>query len=345
MVSFIFKRIGFGIFSLILVLYLSCWLIRLIPGSYNEIMLSENAGQHESQTIDPVQIPLFYFSWIPSKTDSMQTASILPQFWWNGVNNNFHNKLTEYLSGDFGRSVVDQQAVSKKFKDALPWSLSFQLPAIGLILCISIWLGRSSVMYPKSIGLKIINSCLIWIHAIPVFWLASLLLLFFANPDFLKIFPSGMQSLSISNPWLIWIQQPEFMILPLVCFIIPSLAYLSRLIKNGMEEVTHKFYWIRALSSGMSYRQALKDEAFPVVMVPLIAWIGSLFPALISGSLIIEQIFSIPGLGRLMYHSISVRDWPQVQFLLLLGSALTIFGFLISDILYRIYNPQLDSKA
>lgn len=342
---FIFKRIVFGIFSLILVLFLSCWLIRLIPGSYQEIMKGESDAQHEGQTMDPEYLPLFYFSWIPSKIDSMQTAAILPRFSWNGFENNFHNQLTNYLAGNFGKSLIDQQAVSKKFKDALPWSLSFQLPAILLILSISIWLGRISLMYPKSLALKFINSSLIWIHAIPVFWLASLLLLCFANPDYLKIFPSGMQSLSGTNPWLIWIQQPEFMILPLVCFIVPSLAYLSRLIKNGMEEVTHKFYWIRAISSGMSYRQALKDEAFPVVMIPLIAWIGNLFPALISGSLIIEQIFSIPGLGRLMYHSISVRDWPQVQFLLMLGSALTIIGFLVSDILYRIYNPQLDSKA
>lgn len=344
MISFIIKRVLSGLFSLGFILFLSCWLIRLIPGSYHEIMQAENAFEQNSDFHNLTPEPVFYFSWIPSTPDSSQTLSLYPKFKWNGHENSFHNLVFKYSSGNFGKSVVDQQAVFGKFLQALPWSLSLQLPAILMILFISLWLGRQSVLYPDSWILTIVNNSFIWIHAVPVFWLASLLLLMFANPDMLKLFPSGMQNLENPNPWLVWLKQPEFMILPLICFVLPSIAYLSRLVKNGMEEVTHKFYWIRALSSGMSYQQALKSEAYPVVMMPVIAWIGSLFPMLISGSLIIEQIFSVPGLGRLMYHSITVRDWPQVQFLLFIGATFTILGFLISDILYRIYNPQLNSK-
>jgi len=344
MVSFIIKRVFSGLLSLGFILFLSCWLIRLIPGSYHEIMQAENSMEQNSSLSQLNPEPVFYFSWIPPHPDSSHTVQLYPEFKWNGIHNSFHNLLFNYLTFNFGKSIVDQQAVIEKFLHALPWSLSLQLPAILLILLISLWMGRQSVLFPKSRILSIINNSFIWIHAVPAFWLASLLLLLFANPDILKIFPSGMQNLENPNPWVVWFRQPEFMILPLTCFVLPSIAYLSRLIKNGMEEVTRKFYWIRALSTGMSYQQALKSEAYPVVMMPVIAWIGSLFPVLISGSLIIEQIFSIPGLGRLMYHSIAVRDWPQVQFLLFLGAILTILGFLISDILYRLYNPQLNSK-
>ncbi len=345
MVAFILQRILNGLFSLGIVLLISCWMIRLIPGSYEEIMKAEQGSEEQSGSTGKLIHSVFYFSILPEKEAHSSRFYLFPDFHWNGTGNEFHQTLVNYLSGHFGKSVTDQQEVSSKMLQALPWSICLQLPAVLLTLLLSIWLARKSFLHPTSFGIQILRKSLIWLHSIPVFWLASLLLLFLANPDMLQLFPTGMQNLDQFNPWTVWIFQTQFMILPLLCFVIPSLAYLCQLLSNGLEESAQKFYWLRALSTGMTLKQTLIMESTPILAIPIIAWIGGIFPALISGSIIIEQIFSIPGLGRLMYHSISVRDWPMVQFLLMIGSACTVFGLLVSDILYRFYFPQLNTKA
>jgi ABC-type dipeptide/oligopeptide/nickel transport system permease component len=103
----------------------------------------------------------------------------------------------------------------------------------------------------------------------------------------------------------------------------------------------HHLFWTRAISTGQTKQSALWTEALPLAMIPLIAWLAGIFPALISGSLIIEQIFGIPGLGRLMYLSIYLRDWPVVQFIFMLAAFLTIAGFIITDILLQLVDPRL----
>ena len=316
-------------------------MIRLIPGSYDELMEAEDISLNERASIQQIKEPLFYFTIIPEKNDENDLNSILPVFKWNGLHNEFHQKLMSYCTFNFGNSLIDGVAVSKKIATALPWSLILQIPAILLIIILSIWIAFRRIRFPDSILMKSIDSVLIWIHSIPGFWLATMLLLLFANPDVLHWFPSGFQMISSDNPFSIWFYYPQYLILPLLCLILPALAYLVRLIKNGLEENLQKLFWKRALSTGLSYKQALYIEALPLALIPLIAWFAGIFPALISGSLIIEQIFSVPGLGRLMFLSISMRDWPVVQFLFLLGSALTILGFIISDLLLRLVDPRI----
>ena len=89
--------------------------------------------------------------------------------------------------------------------------------------------------------------------------------------------------------------------------------------------------------SRVYWRHALRNALFPMITM-----VGSAFPAAISGSVIIEVIFSIPGMGRLMYMSILSRDWPVVFAMVMLAAALTVVGYLISDLLYRWVNPTVD---
>jgi peptide/nickel transport system permease protein len=260
---------------------------------------------------------------------------------WNGNRNEFHKKLFSFASFNFGKSLVDGVEVKNKFLTALPWSLILEIPAILFTIVFSIWFAMRRVRFPNSLFMKTIDNGLVWVHSIPGFWLATMLLLLFANPNVFQWFPSGFQSVSSYNPFTIWIYYPQYLLLPLVCLILPALAYLVRMIKNGLEESLQTLFWKRAISTGLSYQQALYKEALPLALIPLIAWCAGILPALISGSLIIEQIFSVPGLGRLMYLSISMRDWPVVQFLFILGAAMTIVGFIISDLLLRFADPRI----
>jgi peptide/nickel transport system permease protein len=317
-------------------------MIRLIPGSYEELIQSEEIQMQENLAVKAPDNSLFYFSILPEKKETVNLRSVLPNVKWNGIENEFHNKLLSYCSFRFGNSLIDGVDVRTKVAKALPWSLILLLPAILIVISLSIWIAFRRVRFPDSKILSAIDSSLVWIHSIPSFWLATMFLLLFANPDMIHWFPSGLQSVSSENPYLIWIQYPHYLILPLLCLVLPALAFLIRLIKNGLENTQRKLFWKRALSSGLSIDKALFKEALPLAMIPVIAWFAGIFPALISGSLIIEQIFSIPGLGRLMYLSVSLRDWPVVQFLFFLGSALTIFGFIVSDFLLRYVDPRLN---
>jgi peptide/nickel transport system permease protein len=342
MIGFIIRRLFSGFLLLLLILLISIWMIRLIPGSYEELMKEENNPSLENSFAHVLNLPIFYFTIIPDKQVANDLKSMLPIFRWNGFNNEFHQKLTAFASFNFGKSLIDGIDVKNKFRSALPWSLILQIPAIILVLVLSIWIAFRRIRFPGSIPMKAIDNTLVWFHSIPGFWFATILLLLFANPDALHWFPSGLQAVSSNNPLTLWIYYPQYLILPLLCLVLPALAYLVRLVKNGLESSLQKLFWKRALSSGLTFNQALYKEALPVALIPLIAWFAGIFPALISGSLIIEQIFSIPGLGRLMYLSISMRDWPVVQFLFLLGSAMTIIGFIISDVLLRFVDPRIN---
>lgn len=341
---FILKRLIGSLMTLLLIFFISSWIISLIPGSYDDLIKADEFNSELKQSSTQIKSTIFYFSIFPDKGRVENWSDYLPDFKWNGLQNSFHNKLVSFCTFQFGYSIIDRVSVSEKIGKALPWSFALQLPAIIFVIIISIFIASKSILYPDSKLLKILNLLLLWIHSIPGFWLATILLFLFANPDVLPLFPSGMQSISFIHPFKLWILYPQYYILPLLCLVIPSLAYLTRFIKNGLEDSLQRPFWIRALSSGLSVKQALKSEAMPHALIPLIVWLSGIFPALISGSLIIEQIFSIPGLGRLMYQSIAIRDWPVVEVLFILGSFMTILGFFISDVLLRVFDPRIQNN-
>ncbi|MBK9722457.1 MAG: ABC transporter permease [Saprospiraceae bacterium] len=344
MVYFIAKRLLSGFFMLLVIFFISIWMIRLIPGSYEELIMADEKQSLEYNKSSQNTLPLFYFSMLPEQEIIFNGLNVFPHFIWNGLQCSFHQKLKQYVSMDFGNSLIDQVPVKTKISKAFPWSLALQIPALFIVIILSFWVAYRSVRFPNSKWMQSIGLILVWLHSVPGFWLATLLLLLFANPDALHLFPAGMQGVASKNPFEIWIYFPNYYILPLCCLVIPSLAYLTRFIKNGLEESIQKPYWTRALSSGLSWKQALRKEALPNALIPLIVWVSGIFPALISGALIIEQIFSIPGLGRLMFQSISSRDWPVVEFLFLLGAMMTILGFLISDFLLRYFDPRIQNQ-
>lgn len=319
------------------ILWLGLWVIRQIPGSYEEIATWDAALE---QTADASReegpVPGFYWS-----TGSLFLNSGGPFLQWNGTRNAFHQWACRYAAMDFGHSLVDGLPVKEKFRRALPWSMALQLPAIVLLLLLSVWLALEAVMRSGSWTMAMADRALTGLYAVPGFWLATLLLLIFANPECIQVLPTGMQGAPSANPYRLWWVAPKYFLLPLLCLVLPSLAYLQRLVRNGLLEHLEKPHWKRALSTGLPFRKALLVEALPAALPPLVTWMAGVLPALVSGSVIIEQIFSIPGLGRLLYQSIAVRDWPVVQFLFFLGSTFTVLGFMVSDLLLRWMDPRL----
>ncbi|MFK7798497.1 MAG: ABC transporter permease subunit [Aureispira sp.] len=262
-----------------------------------------------------------------------------------------------FLRGDFGISYFDKKTVASKIGQALYWTLIMNLFAILIAYCISIPLGiRSAVWKIKGHKRKdAINTTVLFIlYSLPSFWIGTLLLVFFTTGEYspmLDWFPtSGAQDLELArDPNTTWwekvLDAAHHLVLPIFCITYGSLAYLSRQMRGAMLGVLRQDYIRTARAKGLNEHKILWKHAFRNALFPIITMFSSIFPRAISGSIAIELIYAIPGMGQLVLSSIVARDWPVVFTVVMLVAILTMIGNLIADILYAIVDPRLSYKA
>ncbi|MBK9015527.1 MAG: ABC transporter permease [Saprospiraceae bacterium] len=159
----------------------------------------------------------------------------------------------------------------------------------------------------------------------------------------MDIFPSKFpDDIPTSAPWWkqIWLAVPH-LLLPIFCVTYPSVAYISRQARGGMANVLGQDYIRTARAKGLPERAVIWKHGFRNALFPLITLFASVLPAAIAGSVAIEVIFDIPGMGLLTYDAIFQKDWPIVFTVLMLGSVLTVAGMLLADILYAFTDPRI----
>ena len=176
--------------------------------------------------------------------------------------------------------------------------------------------------------------------------MATLFIIFFTSTEYgawTNIFPSvGIWYSSGSEGFLSMLADSWYkLILPVLILVIPDSAYLARLIRAGVQEESKKEYIKTALSKGMSTKDITIKHILPNSLVPTIALLVSTLPAALASTLVIEVIFNIPGIGRLMFESIQFADWAMVYPIVLIISVLAVFLFLIGDLLMAYLNPKL----
>ncbi|MBK7225497.1 MAG: ABC transporter permease [Saprospiraceae bacterium] len=338
------NRIFGKIVFVILLFFTSVWLIHyfidFIPGTYADF--KDPLESNEEIIQQKERFPIFYFSLIPNKEEQItfdQKNFFNPK--WNGSQNAFHQTISSLVQGNFGKSLVDDAPVLQKIKSAIVWTLSIQIPHYLLLFFIAIYFGKYSTLYNHGV-IKLTKEVLLALHSIPLFWLASILLLLFSTQLF--NLPNSFMNIADQNPFLAWIQYPQYFILPLLSMILPSISYVSRLYGEGLTKAMQSSFWIRAMSTGNSNNYLLETEAKPHAMIAIYAWLIGTIPSLIVGSLIIENLFAIPGMGRLLFHSIAIRDWPVVKVMLMLISFVSLIGYLISDFAIKKLDPRLNHK-
>src|SRR5262249_11826155 len=130
-------------------------------------------------------------------------------------------------------------------------------------------------------------------------------------------------------------------LLPVICFTYASLAYYARFIHANMQEVIRQDYIRTALAKGVPPIRVIWHHAFRNTLIPLVTMLGLLLPALLSGAVILEQIFTWPGIGQLYFESIEQRDYDTIMGLTLMFSVLTLLGQLVADILYAVVDPRV----
>ena len=130
-------------------------------------------------------------------------------------------------------------------------------------------------------------------------------------------------------------------LLPTIVLCIGSLIYIARQMENALEQERHKVYADVAMVKGLTFKDVLMKHQFKNALLPIITLFTSALPASIAGSLIVETIFNIPGMGRLLYNSINLADWNVAYGIILLTALITALSYILADLLYYRVNPKI----
>ena len=245
---------------------------------------------------------------------------------------------------DFGNSLRDQRPVWDKLKERLPVTL--QLSGISLLLAylISIPIGIYSATHQHSRTDKATTVFLFTLYSLPNFWVATLAIVYLGGGDFLDLFPVfGLQSLGSEN-WTFWERFGDralHLVLPVTCMTYYTLAALSRYMRSSMLEVVRQDFIRTARAKGLSERLVIYRHALRNSLIPIVTLMADLLPALIGGSIVIETIFSVPGMGQLGWEAVLLRDYPVIMAVFTISAFLTLLGILIADVLYTIVDPRI----
>jgi len=245
---------------------------------------------------------------------------------------------------DFGNSIKDNRPVWDHIKESVPVSLIFTLTSFILAYLIAIPLGIYSATHQYSTGDKVTTVILFILYSLPNFWVATMAIVFFGGGDFLSIFPvSGLHSVGVESltSWQYFLDLMHHVALPLIIWTYGSFSALSRYMRGSMLEVIRQDYIRTARAKGLSERMVTYKHALRNSLIPIITMLANLLPLAISGSIIIESIFSIPGMGQLSFNAVLYRDYPIIMAVTTISAMLTLFGILLSDLLYAIVDPRI----
>ncbi len=256
---------------------------------------------------------------------------------------------------DFGKSFASHQKpvfwqttdkdgnVTKGLiQEALPITLMINLLGLAITLLLAIPLGI--VAARKHLGWQDRSITLFNFigFSIPGFWLSLLLMYWLGVVN--NWFPiSGLHSLNYESldTWGKIKDTLSHLFLPVVIPSITGLAGITLFVKNGMLDVLHQDYITTARAKGLAESKVVYKHALRNALLPLITIIGLSIPGLIGGSVIAETIFAIPGMGKLFYDAVLMRDFPVVMGILTIGSALTLIGNLLADVMYAWADPRV----
>jgi len=250
--------------------------------------------------------------------------------------------LKRFILLDFGTSFVDGRLVIQKILERIPITLTINLISLFFIFLFALPLGVFSAVKRNSLFDKVTTVSVFIGFSTPHFWLALLLMILFGvKLGWLPI--SGLQSLDISDmsSFELFLDRAHHLILPVFVASFGGIAGLSRYSRSNMLEVIRQDYIRTARAKGLKDREVIFKHALRNALMPIVTILGLSVPGLIGGSVIIETLFSIPGMGQLFFSSAMARDYPTIMGILVIGAFLTLLGNLLADIGYAIVDPRV----
>jgi peptide/nickel transport system permease protein len=244
---------------------------------------------------------------------------------------------------DFGRSFSpDRRPVWDKIMERVPVTLSLNLLSMLIILSVAVPIGVIAAYRAHSWFDKATTLLVFFGFAMPSFWLALLLILFFGvYLDWLPI--SGLRSLQFPQ-FTFWQKVQDLLAhvtLPVLGAAFMGLAGMSRYMRGSMLEVIRQDYITTARAKGLPERTVIFKHALRNALLPVVTMLGLSVPGLIGGSVIFERIFAIPGMGQLFWLAVMARDYPLVMGELVIGALLTLIGNLLADVSYALVDPRI----
>ncbi len=267
----------------------------------------------------------------------------IPSFKWYGLNNQYHQWFSRFVTGDFGYSYQDKRPIGSILIDRVKWTMLISFLAIIITYIIAIPLGVFSAVRKGTFGDQFSTTILFVLYSLPSFWVATLMIMFFGGGDYFDWFPPY----GVGNPpadasiWEVIKTRAYHLFMPLVCWTYGTFAFLSRQMRGGMLSVLRQDYVRTARAKGLSEGKIIWKHAFRNSLIPIITIFANVFPLMISGSVVLEVIFTIPGMGKWGFDAIIFRDYPVVFTVMMFSAILTMIGYLVSDILYAWVDPRI----
>jgi peptide/nickel transport system permease protein len=333
MLSYLIKRVLWMIPLLIGISLISFFIMHLAPGDItnNEAAFNPKTSEESRQKLRELY--------------NLDKPVIVQYGLWmkRMVTLDFGNSFASHHKPVFWQTTDKDGNVTKgMIQEALPITLLINMLGLIITLVLAIPLGiiaarRYGLWQDKSITLFNFIG-----FSIPGFWLSLLLMYWFGVVH--HWFPiSGWESLNYETlgTWGQIKDRFAHLFLPVVIPSVTGLASITLFVKNGMLDVLHQDYITTARAKGLSEYKVVYTHALRNALLPLITIVGLSIPGLIGGSVIAETIFAIPGMGKLFYDAVMMRDYPVVMGILTIGSALTLIGNLIADIAYAWADPRV----
>jgi peptide/nickel transport system permease protein len=321
MYRYIFRRLLMMIPLLIGITLISFTVIHLAPGEPTDLQTEMN----------------------PQASSDLQ-ARLLKQY---GLDKPLHEQYLHWLGRlvqlDFGNSFSqDNRPVFAKITERLPVTILLNLLSLLVILVVALPLGVISAVRRNSLFDRSATVLVFVGFAMPSFWLALLMMDWFGvRLGWLPV--SGLKSLGyeyMTVPGQL-LDRITHLIIPVFIAAIGGLAGFSRYMRSNMLDVVRQDYIMTARAKGLSERTVIYKHALRNALLPVITILGLSLPGLIGGSVIFETIFAIPGMGKLFYDGVMMRDYPLIMGVLVIGAVLTLAGNLLADISYALADPRI----
>ena len=253
--------------------------------------------------------------------------------------------LRDLVTLEFGRSFQDNRPVLEKIAERLPITLAMNLFAVLIAYGIAIPLGVYSAAHSGTALDRFLTFLLFALYSLPSFWVAMLAVTFLCNPEYLALFPTGgIRSIFHSEQWSLWQRIVDYawhLTLPMLVYTYASFAFISRQMRSALLEVLRQDYIRTAYAKGLPGRVVIWKHAVRNSLIPIVTLLAGILPSLIGGSVIVETIFSIPGMGELSFRALVARDYPVIMAVFTLSAVLTLVGILLADILYAVVDPRI----
>ncbi|RDC65378.1 ABC transporter permease [Adhaeribacter pallidiroseus] len=269
---------------------------------------------------------------------------LIPVVAWHGFDNEYHLWFKNFIRGNLGISCRNQLPVNQVIAESFANTFFISVLSLGLIFFLavelSIWLSKAAQFHSRQIVLAVLYS----LDSVPLFIIALTLITLLASTSYLNLFPVfglGPAAIPDEPTYVTWLYQLPYLALPIISLTLASLPHVTGQIYQAIQQLQQRDFVLTAKAKGLSERVVLRRHVWRNALLPVITLFTGFLPALITGAVIIEIIFAIPGMGNLLHQTVQTRDFPVLTGIVLYLGLIKVVAHIIADILYFLADPRI----